>query len=91
MQFPLGHLADLRDIQNYEFHDFHEIFKIKGSNSKSSFRGHPGVKIQQKVANWKAEIHGFPTVEESASEDITIKTYGDFEIRQFSSKFTGIH
>ena len=28
---------------------------------------------------WKAESQGFPSVEESASEDITIKSYGDFE------------
>ena len=40
----------------------------------------PEVKIQQKIAIWKADIQGFPTVEESASEDITIKSYGDFEI-----------
>ena len=36
--------------------------------------------IQQKIANWKAEIQRFPTVEESAAEDITIKSYGHFEI-----------
>ena len=46
------------------------------------FRGLPEVKNQQKVYHWKAEIQGFPTVEESAPEDITIKSYGDFEIGQ---------
>ena len=35
---------------------------------------------------WKAEIQGFPSAEESASEDITIKSYGDFEIPQNSKK-----
>ena len=44
-------------------------------------------KIQQQIANWKAEIQGFPSVEESASEDITIKSYDDFEIQQNSWKF----
>ena len=40
----------------------------------------PEVEIQQKVPNWKAESLSFPTVEESAPEDITIKSYGPFEI-----------
>ena len=44
------------------------------------------VEIQRKIANWKAEIQGFPSVEESASEDITIKSYGDFEIGQKINK-----
>ena len=30
-------------------------------------------------SRWKAESQGFPTVEESASEDITIKSYGQIE------------
>ena len=38
-----------------------------------------GIEIQQKIPLWKAESQGFPSVEESASEDITIKSYGDFE------------
>ena len=38
--------------------------------------------MQQKIYRWKAEIQGFPTVEESASEDITIKSYDHFEILQ---------
>ena len=67
-------------MQNEEFGDFHEISKIRGSDSKSLFRHSPEVKIQQKVANWKAEIQGFPAVEESAPDDITIKTYGAVEI-----------
>ena len=32
----------------------------------------------------KAEVYGFPSVEESASEDVTMKSYGDFEIPQNS-------
>ena len=64
-------------FRNHEFHDFHEISKIRGSDSKSPFRDRPEVEIQQ---NWKAESLSFPTVEESASEDITIKSYGHFEI-----------
>ena len=66
------------------FCDFHEISKIRGPDSKSRFRDRPEVEIQQKAQNWKAEIQGFPMVEESASEDITIKSYGPFEIRQNS-------
>ena len=46
------------------------------------------VEIQQKIYRWKAEIQGFPTVEESAPDDITIKSYGHFEIGQ---KFNKIH
>ena len=49
-------------------------------DSKSRFRVLPEVEIQQKIAFWKAESQGFPSVEESASEDITIKRYGDFEL-----------
>ena len=49
------------------------------------------VEIQRKIANWKAEIQGFPSVEESASEDITIKSYGDFEIPQNSKNGLKIH
>ena len=55
------------------------------------FRDSPEFETQQKIANWKAENLSFPTVEESASEDITIKSYDDFEILHISSKFTGIH
>ena len=51
----------------------------------------PEVEIQQKIANWKAEIRGFPSVEESASEDITIKSYGDFEIPQNSLNWLKIY
>jgi hypothetical protein len=31
---------------------------------------------------WQAESRGFPSVQKSASEDITIKSYGDSEILQ---------
>ena len=51
----------------------------------------PEVEIQRKIANWKAEIHGFSSVEESASEDITIKSYGDFELLQNSKNGLKIH
>ena len=60
---------------NLHFYDFHWILKIRGLDSKSMFRYLLEVKIQPKVANWKAEIQGFPTVEESASEDITISVW----------------
>ena len=39
-----------------------------------------------KIANWKAETLSFPTVEESAPEDITIKSYDPFEIGQKINK-----
>ena len=51
----------------------------------------PEVEIQRTIANWKAEIQGFPSVEESASEDITIKSYGDFEIPQNSKNVLKIY
>ena len=65
---------------------FSEIPKSRISDSKSPFRYSPDVEIQQKISNWKAEIQNFPTVEESASEDITIKSYGPFEISQKINK-----
>ena len=44
-------------------------------------------KFNKQIYHWKAEIQGFPTVEESASEDITIKSYDPFEIIQKINKF----
>ena len=55
---------------------------VGGLDSKSTFRGLPEVEIQQKIHLWKAESLSFLSVEESASEDITIESYGDFEILQ---------
>ena len=53
--------------------------------SKSRFRGLPEVKIQQKISLWKTES------QESTSEDITIESYGGFEITQKSSKCSKTH
>ena len=71
-------------MQNSSICDFYWISEITNSDSKSPFRYSPEVQIQQKIYHWKAEIQGFPTVEESAPEDITIKSYGPFEIQQKS-------
>ena len=38
------------------------------------------VEIQQKAQFWKAESLSFSISKESASEDIAIETYGDFEL-----------
>ena len=35
-----------------------------------------------RLNRWKAESQGFPSVQTRAPEDITIKSYGDFEIHQ---------
>ena len=59
---------------------FNEVSEIGGVASKSLFRGLPEVEMHRKIPLWKAESQGFPSVEESASEDITIKSYGDFEL-----------
>ena len=58
------------------------MFEIRDPASKSSFRHLPEVETLQNIATWKAERQGFPSVQESASEDITIKGYGDFKILQ---------
>ena len=65
---------------------FYWILEIRGLDSKSVFRCIVEFKIQQKIYRWKAEIQGFPTVEESAPEDITIESYDPFEIRQKMNK-----
>ena len=72
--------------KNHIFDDFSEFPEITNSDSKSPFRYSPEVEIQQKAPNWKAETLSFPTVEESAPEDITIKSYDPFEIRQKINK-----
>ena len=75
-------ISHIKFRQKNNICDFHGISEIKGSDSKSPVRDRPEVEIQQKITNWKAEIQGFPTVEESASEDIIIKSYDRFEIIQ---------
>ena len=73
-------------MQNSSICDFYWISEITNSDSKSPFRYSPEVQIQQKAPNWKAESLSFPTVEESAPEDITIKSYDPFEIGQKLNK-----
>ena len=70
-----------------DFAIFMEFWKSRVSIQNQCLGDLPEVEIQRKIANWKAEIQGFPSVEESASEDITIKSYDDFEIPQNSLKF----
>ena len=54
-------------------------FVIPDVVSKSRFRGLPDVKIQQKIANWKAESLNFSVSKELAPEDASISRYGRFE------------
>ena len=61
-------------------------FKIRefwGVDSKSLFRGLPEVKIQQKMAFWKAESLSFSVLKELAREDASIASYSDFESDHF--------
>ena len=47
--------------------------------------------MQQQIPLWKAESQGFPAVEESASDDITIESYGDLEILRTPSNCKQMH
>ena len=68
------------DNKNLSFPTVEESLRLRTSPSKLPFRYSAELQIQQKIWNWKAESLSFPTVEESASEDITIESYGPFEI-----------
>ena len=48
------------------------------------FRGLPEVKIQQKIANWKAESLRNSVSKEFAPGDASIARYGDFEPDRFA-------
>ena len=74
-------------MQNSSICDFCRISEITNSVSKSPFRDRPEVKIQQKGYRWKAETLSFLMVEESAPEDITIKSHDSFDIGQKINKF----
>ena len=54
-----------------------------GVDSKSLFRGLPELKIQQKIAFWKAESLSFSVLKELAPEDASIASYSDFESDHF--------
>ena len=62
-------------MQIQHFCDFYEISRIR---PRLDIRE---VQIQEEVYRQEAKFPGFLTVEESASEEITIKSYGPFEMR----------
>ena len=66
-------------------------FGNRGSRFEIDVEGPSRDQNSAKIANWKTEIQGFPLAENSASEDITIKSYGDFEILQNSKNGLKIH
>ena len=57
----------------------HRNTDFEVSIQNRDLRGLPEIKIQQQIANWKAESRRFSISKKSAPEDTSIASYGDFE------------
>ena len=75
-------ISTTKSHQKSHFPIFDEFLKSEVSLRNRDWESFLRSKFNKKISLWKAESQGFPSVEESASEDITIEHYGDCETQQ---------